>query len=147
MRPWRGRFARSSRKTGGYYEAELRLPKNGRRTRGFETDVRLAREAGATVARTYFMGTRRYEVFKTIDEFQRFHEQARRTLELVEPVMRKHRLKLAIENHKDHTVEELIALLRKISSEWIGALVDTGNNIALLEEPHGGRRSARALSL
>jgi hypothetical protein len=26
-------------------------------------------------------------------------------------------------------------LLRKLGSEWIGALVDIGNNMALLEEP------------
>jgi sugar phosphate isomerase/epimerase len=30
----------------------------------------------------------------------------------------------------------LIALLRSIDSEWVGALVDTGNNLALCEEPH-----------
>lgn len=121
---------------GGYYEADIRLPKIEGDLEAFETDVRLAREAGATVARTYFMGTRRYEVFKTLDEFHRFHEGAARSLVLAEPVLRGHRLKLAIENHKDHTTAELIALLRKMSSEWIGALVDTGNNIALLEEPH-----------
>jgi sugar phosphate isomerase/epimerase len=123
-------------KDGGYYEAELRLPKNEGDLDAFETDVRLAREAGATVARAYFMGTRRYEVVKSLDEFQRFHAEAQRSLVLAEPVLRKHRLKLAIENHKDCTSEELISLLRKVSSEWIGALVDTGNNIALCEEPH-----------
>jgi sugar phosphate isomerase/epimerase len=123
-------------KDGGYYEADVRLPKTDGDVDAFETDVRLAREAGANVARTFFMATRRYEVFKTLDDFRRFHEQAQRSLELAEPVMRKHRLKLAIENHKDHTTEELVALLRKMSSEWIGALMDTGNNIALLEEAH-----------
>ena len=88
-----------------------------------------------SVARTFFTSGRRYEVFKSIEEFRRFHEQARRTLARIEPVMRKHQIKLAIENHKDHTVEELVSLIREISSEWIGVLVDTGNNIALLEDP------------
>jgi 3-oxoisoapionate decarboxylase len=123
-------------KDGGYYEADIRLPKSEADFAGFETDVRLAREAGATVARSMVMSGRRYEVFKSLDEFKRFHAAAGRSLELAEPVMRRHRVRLAVENHKDHTTEELVTLLRRISSEWVGALVDTGNNIALLEEPY-----------
>ncbi len=122
--------------TGGYYEAELRLPKDAGELSSFETDVRLARDAGATVARVVCMGGRRYEVFQSLDEFQRFYKDAKRALTLAEPVARKHRLKLAIENHKDLTVEEHIALIRQLASEWIGTLVDTGNNVALLDEPH-----------
>lgn len=121
---------------GGFYEGDLRLPRSEAELAGFEEDVRLAREAGATVARAVFISGRRYEVFRTMEEFRRFHAGARRTLAVVEPVLRKHGLKLAIENHKDHTTEELIALMRGIASEWIGVLVDTGNNLALLEEPH-----------
>jgi sugar phosphate isomerase/epimerase len=122
---------------GGYYEGELRLPKVEGELAAFENEVRQTREAGATVARAVFTNGRRYEVFKTLEEFRAFHEQAKRTLALIEPVLRKHQLKAAIENHKDHTTEELVALMRGISSEWVGVLVDTGNNLALLEEPHG----------
>jgi sugar phosphate isomerase/epimerase len=71
-----------------------------------------------------------------MEAFQAFHEHAKRTLALIEPILRKHQLKLAIENHKDHTTEELVGMMKAISSEWIGVLVDTGNNLALLEEPH-----------
>jgi sugar phosphate isomerase/epimerase len=123
--------------TGGYYEGELRLPKTEADLAAFEAEVRQTHEAGATVARAVFTNGRRYEAFGTLAAFQSFHEHSRRTLQLIEPVLKKHRLKLAIENHKDHTTDELIAHLKAISSEWIGALVDTGNNIALLEEPHG----------
>ena len=122
--------------SGGYYEGELRLPKVESDLAAFEAETKLILEAGATVARAVFTGGRRYEIFKTLDEFRSFHDQSRRTLTLIEPVLRKHRLKLAIENHKDHTTDELISLMKAISSEWIGVLVDTGNNIALLEEPH-----------
>lgn len=122
--------------TGGYYEGELRLPKKVSDLAAFETGVRLAREAGATVARAVFTGGRRYEIFKTRDEFRAFHEEAKSTLAIVEPVLRKHRLKVAVENHKDHTADELVSLMRGIGSEWVGVLVDTGNNLALLEEPH-----------
>jgi sugar phosphate isomerase/epimerase len=121
---------------GGYYEGELRLPKTENDLAGFEADVRLAREAGATVARAVFTTGRRYEALKTMDDFRAFEAQAEKTLALIEPMLRKHQLKVAIENHKDHTADELAALMRKISSEWIGVLVDTGNNLALLEEPH-----------
>jgi sugar phosphate isomerase/epimerase len=123
-------------RTGGYYEAELRLPLAEADVAGFEIDVRLAREAGATVARSYFTVNRRYEFFKTLAGFHAFHEQATRSLRWSEPILRKHRLKLAVENHKDFTTDELIALIRGLSSEWIGVLVDTGNNLALLEEPY-----------
>ncbi len=121
---------------GGYYEGELRLPKSEGDLTAFESDVRLAREAGATVARAVFTGGRRYEIFKTLDEFTRFHAEARRSLTLAEPVLRRHRLKIAVENHKDLTMDELARLMGEFRSEWIGVLVDTGNNLALLDEPH-----------
>jgi len=122
--------------TGGYYEGELLLPKTEADLTAFATEVRNVRAAGATVARAVFTNQRRYETFKRLEDFRDFHEQCKRTLALIEPVLSKQRLRLAIENHKDHTTEELTGLMRGISSEWIGVLVDTGNNLALLEEPH-----------
>ena len=122
--------------TGGYYEGELRLPKTESDLAAFETEVRQTREAGAFVARAVFTNGRRYEAFPTLADFRAFQEQAQQTLALIEPVLKQHGLKLAIENHKDHTTEELVGMMKAISSEWIGVLVDTGNNLALLEEPH-----------
>ena len=124
-----------SEETGSYYEGELRLPKTESDLPTFESEVRLAREAGASVARAVFTSGRRYEVMKSLDDFHAFHQQAARSLELAEPVLRQHQLRLAVENHKDLTSDELAALMRKLSSEWIGVLVDTGNNLALLEDP------------
>jgi sugar phosphate isomerase/epimerase len=123
-------------KDGGYYEGELRLPKTENDLAGFESDVRLAREAGATVARAVFTTGRRYEALKTMDDFRAFEAQAEKTLALIVPVLRRHQLKVAIENHKDHTADELATLMKKTGSEWIGVLVDTGNNLALLEDPY-----------
>lgn len=122
-------------KDGGYYEAELRLPKTEADVEGFAEEVKLAKAAGATVGRSVCMGGRRYEVFKTRDEFEAFAVQSRKSLQLAEPVVRRERLKLAIENHKDFTTDELIPLILQISSEWVGVLMDTGNSIALLESP------------
>jgi 3-oxoisoapionate decarboxylase len=121
--------------SGGYYEGDISLPKSESELGEFEKDVELAREAGAALARSVLTGSRRYETFKSLDEFREFQKQSEHRLAMVEPVLRKHRIKLAIENHKDHTAPELASLMRKISSEWVGVTVDTGNNIALLEEP------------
>ncbi len=123
-------------KAGHYYEGEVQLPRKESDLAGFEHSVRRTREAGATVARAVFTSGRRYEVFKTMEDFRAFHDQAGLTLGLIEPILKKHQLRVAIENHKDHTTEELVKLISGVSSEWIGVLVDTGNNLALLEEPH-----------
>ncbi|MBI3880509.1 MAG: TIM barrel protein [Verrucomicrobia bacterium] len=132
-------FAESLRahveKTGGYFEGDLTLPQVDGKLATFEREVVLTRAAGATVARSTFTGARRYEGFKSLAEFREFQRKAEARLAAALPILEKHRLKLALENHKDHTAAELAALLRKFSSEWIGALVDTGNNLALLEEP------------
>jgi 3-oxoisoapionate decarboxylase len=122
--------------TGGCYEGDVRLPKTERDLAGFEREVSLTREAGATVARGILLSGRRYETFATRAEFRAFQSEGARRLQLAEPVLRAHRLRLALENHKDFTVPEMLELLRTMDSEWLGALVDTGNNIALLEEPH-----------
>jgi sugar phosphate isomerase/epimerase len=122
--------------TGGCFEGDLRLPQDEGGLADFEREVKVTRAAGATVARAVLMSGRRYEVFKSLDQFREFRAMAPKRLALVEPVLKRHGLKLAVENHKDLTVEELTALMRELSSEWIGVLVDTGNNIALLDEPH-----------
>lgn len=122
--------------TGGYFEGEVRLPKTENDLSVFESSLRRADSAGAKVVRAVFTGGRRYEIFRSREEFDAFHAQAKRSLELAEPVLARTRIRLAVENHKDHTVGELLALMGSISSEWIGVLVDTGNNIALLEDPH-----------
>ncbi len=123
--------------TGGWYEGDVPLPKTAGELDAFDNDVRLVSEAGGTVARTVLTGIRRYEGFKTVEEFRAFRTHAEQTLRMVEPILKKHGVRLAVENHKDQMVAELIEMLVHFSSEWLGACVDTGNNISLLEEPHG----------
>lgn len=121
--------------TGGYFEGDVALPTDESGLVEFEREVRLTRLAGATVARTIFTASRRYEAFKTLAEFREFTRQASKRLEIAEPVARRNGLKLAVENHKDHTAPELAELMRRFASEWLGVTMDTGNNIALLEDP------------
>ncbi len=119
-----------------HLEGDMRLPKTHLELAEFEREVQSTRETGAQIARTVLVGGRRYETFRSRSDFDEFYKQAKQRLEWVEPILKKHRLKLAIENHKDLTLVEQIAMVKRISSEWIGVLVDTGNNLALLDEPY-----------
>ncbi len=123
-------------KTGGYYEGDIQLPRQEGEIEMFEKVVKLTRAAGGSVARTCLTGTRRYETWKNLQDFEVFLVDASKRLTWVEPILKKHRLKLAVENHKDLTSDELAELMRAFSSEWIGVNVDTGNNLALLEDPY-----------
>lgn len=122
-------------RSGMYFEAQTTLPREKAEVVSFEADVRLARVAGAEVMRTALLSGRRYETFDSAEAFRQFRAQALQSLALAEPILRRHRLRLAVENHKDHLAGELVELLRKLSSPWVGACVDFGNNLALLEEP------------
>jgi sugar phosphate isomerase/epimerase len=119
---------------GMYFEAQFSLPANQSDVARFENDIRLAREAGATLFRTACLGGRRYETFKSAEEFREFREKSWNSLALAEPILRHQRLRVAIENHKDWLVPEFLSILQRISSEWVGVCVDIGNNIALLED-------------
>jgi sugar phosphate isomerase/epimerase len=101
----------------------------------FEKEVLTAKAGGATVVRTVVTPGRRYEQFNSAEEFTRSSQRAVERLRLVEPIMAKHRMRLAIENHKGHRVDEWLVLFKGLSSEWIGMCVDTGNSFALCEEP------------
>jgi sugar phosphate isomerase/epimerase len=58
-----------------------------------------------------------------------------RMVELAEPVLAKHNIRLGIENHKGWRAVEQAAWLRRMSSEWVCAHLDFGNNISFCEDP------------
>jgi len=80
------------------------------------------------------LGGRRYETFRSAEAFKQFRDTSWKSLSLAEPILKRHGLRLAIENHKDLLVSELVELLRRLSSEFVGVCVDFGNSIALLED-------------
>jgi sugar phosphate isomerase/epimerase len=53
------------------------------------------------------------------------------------PIAEKHRIPIGLENHKDWTTEEMLAIFREYDSEYLGACLDTGNNISLLDDTRG----------
>jgi sugar phosphate isomerase/epimerase len=101
----------------------------------FEKEVLTAKAVGATVVRSVVIPGRRYEQFNSAEEFARSSQRAAERLRTVEPIMAKHRMRLAVENHKDHRVGERLEFMKRLSSEWIGMCVDTGNSFALCEDP------------
>jgi sugar phosphate isomerase/epimerase len=129
--------------SGMWLEGAVRLPRDRADVERFAVDVRAAKAAGATVLRTAMLNGRRYEAFATTAEFERFRQSSTESVLLAEPVVARERVRLAVENHKDYRMEEFVALLKRVGSEYVGATVDTGNNLALLEEP---LETARALA-
>lgn len=115
-------------------EASLDLPRDADDTLRFEHEVRIARHAGMMILRTW-IGGRRYEDFSTREAFEVFKQRAQAGLELAEPTVRRHGVRLAVENHKDFHAPELIEMLGHIGSDRLGTCIDFGNNLALLEDP------------
>ena len=121
-------------KLGMYIEGSIGLPKTTDDVAQFEKNILSAKEAGATVVRTVCLNGRRYESFKTAEEFKVFTTASVKSIQLAEPVVRKHQVKLAVENHKDWRAPELAAIMKVINSEWVGVTLDFGNSISLLED-------------
>lgn len=119
---------------GMYVEAMVSLPKNGD-TREFEHEIDTARAVGASCARAGALSGRRYETFSTLAEWETFAHESEQSVADAVPVLEKHKMRLALENHKDRTADELVALIKKHSSEYLGVCLDFGNNISLLDDP------------
>lgn len=120
---------------GMHVEAIVALPRDeGDRDR-FERGLATARAAGATIARTVMLPGRRYEQFKTREAFVGACGRGLASLQLAEPIARRIGVRLAVENHKDHRASEKIDVLKRLDSEFVGACVDFGNNLALAEDP------------
>lgn len=117
---------------GMYLEVLVGLP--GEDTTAFERTVKAAKEAGAESMRTACLGGRRYETFSTLEQWNAFVADARAKIARAAPIVEKHRVPLGIENHKDWTVEEMVPLLNQYSSEYLGACIDFGNNLSLLDD-------------
>ena len=135
---WTGELARKVHDTCESYglklEGSITLPKNENDVDRFEKELRLGKEAGATIFRSA-TGGRRYELFSSLEDFKHFKANAFKSMQLAEPIARRQRVRIGIENHKDFQAEELAELLARLSSSHIGACVDTGNSMALLEDP------------
>ena len=117
-----------------FIEGSASLPRDKSGIERFSATVQTAKQSGAAVVRIA-RGGRRYEQFDKAEQFRAFAERTYKSLQLAEPVVAQHRMRLAIENHKDWRINQMLDMLRCIDSEYIGVCVDTGNSFALLEDP------------
>jgi len=117
-----------------FVEGSASLPKDQSDVERFEAVLQTAKQAGAQVIR-FATGGRRYEQFTRAEQFQAFVASVRKSLQLAEPAAARHGVRLAIENHKDWRVDEMLDLLRTIGGEYVGVCLDMGNSVALLEDP------------
>lgn len=95
----------------------------------------VARGLGATRLRVALLSGRRYEDFHRMEDWRSFVERWRRALPQAATWLEREGLQAGIENHKDYLGTELAEMLRSVGSAHLGACVDFGNNLALLEDP------------
>lgn len=136
---WTLEFAKKVRsekeKRGMYLEGSLSMPFSSSEVDAFEENVIACKTAGMDVIRTVCTTGRRYEIYHSAADFEAARTRAIAALQLGEPILRKHKVRLGVENHKDWRAGELADLIKKINSEWVGVTLDFGNSIALMEDP------------
>jgi sugar phosphate isomerase/epimerase len=118
---------------GMYLEVSVRFPRTADTT-DFEQRVAAARQAGALCVQSACGGGRRYEVFSSLDQWKDFNAAADKTLAQLVPILEKYRMPLGLENHKNWTADEMVAVMERHASEYLGVCLDIGNNIALLDD-------------
>ena len=86
----------------------------------------LCKSIGADVLRTYA---------SCGGDLVRELAQAPRHLQAVVPLCRDLGIRIAVENHEYETSQDILNIVRRVSSEWVGAHIDTGNSMMVWEEP------------
>ncbi len=102
----------------------------------FRQALRQAKDVGATVVRAGCLGGRRYETFKTLADWKTFVARSQASIKAMVPILEQEKVTMALENHKDWTKDEFLAILAQYKSEYFGVCIDTGNNISLLDDPY-----------
>ena len=101
----------------------------------FEQALGNYKTLGADCVRVVCFVGRRYETFNSLQDYKDWNVTAIKALETCLPIAERVGMPLAMENHKDRAVDEEVEVLRKYSSEHLGATVDFGNNIAMCDDP------------
>jgi 3-oxoisoapionate decarboxylase len=129
-----GKIRSRAEELGMYIEAMAPMPKSSD-TAAFEASLKAAKEAGAVAVRIGTNGGRRYEKWNSLNDWKAFVEESTAAMQKVAPIADRLRIPVGMENHKDWTIDEEVNLLKRYGSEYFGALLDFGNNIALLDAP------------
>ncbi|HEX3875802.1 MAG TPA: sugar phosphate isomerase/epimerase family protein [Bryobacteraceae bacterium] len=113
---------------------DVGYPRDANGVAAFDASVKAAKDCGAVSLHAAMTG-RRYEDFDTFEAFKKDFDRCKQSIALAEPVLRKYRIPLGIENHKGWRSAEQAAWLKSVSSEWVGVHFDFGNNLSLCEDP------------
>jgi len=76
-------------------------------------------QASAACIRTACLSGRRYEKFNSLAEWKEFVRNAKAAIARAVPIVERNKIPLGIENHKDWTTEEQLALLASYESEYV----------------------------
>ncbi len=117
-----------------YLICDPQLPKQKSDLDAFENQVKAYKEAGAVALHASITG-RRYEDFAALEPWKKMFEGIQASVALAEPVLRKYKMRLGMENHKGYRSVEQAAWLRRLGSEYVGVCFDFGNNLSLCEDP------------
>jgi sugar phosphate isomerase/epimerase len=128
------KLRRRTSELGMYLEVTVSLPQ-GDDSADFEQHVVAAQRAGAQCLRSACLNGRRYENFSSLVEWKNFVTESHQRIAQAVPILEKHRMPLGLENHKDWTADEMVALFERQASEYLGVCLDIGNNISLLDDP------------
>ena len=104
-----------------------------------ETMVRTAHVLGSKVVCT-FVGKPRPS---SGGEMEQIIAGAAADIGQVLPLCERYGVGLAVEGNQDLTTDEVLTLLEEVDSRWVGVCLDTGNPLAVLEDP---LESARAVA-
>jgi 3-oxoisoapionate decarboxylase len=129
-----GKIRARAEELGMYVEGWAPMP-HGDDPSAFEQALKDAKAANAVAIRTACLNTRRYETFSTYAAWQDFVAARNKSIEAALPLLDRYKIPLGIENHKDWLADDLAATLAKHSSEYLGACLDFGNNVSLLDDP------------
>lgn len=88
--------------------------------------VKVAHQIGADVIRTYI----------PFDKFDaEMYKGVAGDLKQLVPVLKKYRVKIALENHEYETADEIIKIINEVDSVWVKAHCDIGNGMMAWEDP------------
>lgn len=77
-----------------------------------------------------------YDIVKVKQDFDPKNlRDAVEAIRRIEPLLKKYRITLCLENHEYETADELVALVQEIASPWVQLLFDFGNSMMAWENP------------
>jgi len=109
----------------------LELGTGGTTPEHLQSMIHVASVLGSPVLRTVLGARRPGSASELAEGLRKVSERLAEVL----PTCERYQVGLAIENHQDLTAAELHELIAPLDSPWLGICYDTGNQLAVLEDP------------